>query len=876
MSGSSTANGRLLFQWGTPSCTTNADRTYFNSFTLNGVEYAVGDHVLLYPEQAGLPHFVGRLKAAFASADHAADPHQVEVSWLERRIHVDPSAKGSSHVDQEVVELEETDVNPIGCISGKCTVLKASSWEEALHASKGVSGEWFFCRGLWRSSRLIPYGGGAEQQPTGRPVRAVKRAPVALPSSSEDEDSSASKRSRTNEGASSTDVTRASAAAGAESLRPSKAQPSVRMCVECGATQTPQWREGPQGPKTLCNACGVRYVRAQQRANKRATAQGIQRPAQVPVPPAKAVAATTRQPTPANNNSNNNASKPMKASGSPAPTASPTPPAIGRGARTAAAAAAAATTTATAGAVPAPRPMRKAALAAASRTAELTRNGDLPVRSRGGRDSHAAHAHHYQQAHAATAASAVLGSGPGTAAALKHEPPAASAAHCAPAAATAAAAGANSGPLAPPAGMAAGGAAVGPAEGLGAAALVRGAASASGFLCVPSGLSGPTAPAAGVAGADGAFAQATPGLADKAAEAAARELAPGCSGSMLQQHQQLGMAAMGAPGGGLGSDSPVAPMSAADDADAADDDDEELVKHVMGRGLPGPAHSGLPAYFSLHDEADTDAMMHDAAAAGGLAASSGRVTPTPMAMSGGPHHHDADEGVFGGASMGPMGQDLDDDPLDFSGFQPLSARSGAFCADFGAPVPAAAGGAAAHHAGGYDPTAPLTLLHCAYDQQQQQLVAAAGAGAHLPAAYPISPLMGAAAAANPFLHTAADAPVAAAAASSSAAGMARPVGVSLAAAPALPPHAASYPPLRALSSGPDAAAAAAAANPAVHMPVMSPLSVELGVGGGPCASSGLPGSMLGGSGMFGADGLLDLSDTALFGMDTSDLIAVHS
>ena len=53
-----------------------------------------------------------------------------QVSWLERRIHVDPVAKGSSHVEQEVVELEETDVNPIGCISGKCTVLKASSWEE--------------------------------------------------------------------------------------------------------------------------------------------------------------------------------------------------------------------------------------------------------------------------------------------------------------------------------------------------------------------------------------------------------------------------------------------------------------------------------------------------------------------------------------------------------------------------------------------------------------------------------------------------------------------------------------------------------------------------------------------------------------------------
>lgn len=34
--------------------------------------------------------------------------------------------------------------------------------------------------------------------------------------------------------------------------------PSKR-CVHCQAVKTPQWRDGPMGPKTLCNACGVRY-----------------------------------------------------------------------------------------------------------------------------------------------------------------------------------------------------------------------------------------------------------------------------------------------------------------------------------------------------------------------------------------------------------------------------------------------------------------------------------------------------------------------------------------------------------------------------------------------------------------------------------------
>jgi len=32
-----------------------------------------------------------------------------------------------------------------------------------------------------------------------------------------------------------------------------------RRCVSCGVTETPLWRAGPAGPKTLCNACGVRW-----------------------------------------------------------------------------------------------------------------------------------------------------------------------------------------------------------------------------------------------------------------------------------------------------------------------------------------------------------------------------------------------------------------------------------------------------------------------------------------------------------------------------------------------------------------------------------------------------------------------------------------
>ena len=30
-------------------------------------------------------------------------------------------------------------------------------------------------------------------------------------------------------------------------------------CSNCGAQYSPQWRSGPGGPRTLCNACGMRY-----------------------------------------------------------------------------------------------------------------------------------------------------------------------------------------------------------------------------------------------------------------------------------------------------------------------------------------------------------------------------------------------------------------------------------------------------------------------------------------------------------------------------------------------------------------------------------------------------------------------------------------
>ncbi|XP_077249517.1 GATA transcription factor 7-like [Tasmannia lanceolata] len=38
-----------------------------------------------------------------------------------------------------------------------------------------------------------------------------------------------------------------------------KKEEKQKRCSHCFSEKTPQWRAGPMGPKTLCNACGVRF-----------------------------------------------------------------------------------------------------------------------------------------------------------------------------------------------------------------------------------------------------------------------------------------------------------------------------------------------------------------------------------------------------------------------------------------------------------------------------------------------------------------------------------------------------------------------------------------------------------------------------------------
>ncbi|MEW5317277.1 MAG: hypothetical protein WDW38_008588 [Sanguina aurantia] len=52
-------------------------------------------------------------------------------------------------------------------------------------------------------------------------------------------------------------------------------EPVTRHCHDCNRTGTPQWREGPDGPKTLCNACGVKRQRLRRGPRPAAAAAAV-------------------------------------------------------------------------------------------------------------------------------------------------------------------------------------------------------------------------------------------------------------------------------------------------------------------------------------------------------------------------------------------------------------------------------------------------------------------------------------------------------------------------------------------------------------------------------------------------------------------------
>lgn len=50
-----------------------------------------------------------------------------------------------------------------------------------------------------------------------------------------------------------------------------------RFCVDCKATKTPMWRSGPLGPRSLCNACGIRYRKRKMTDDQKPSCSEIRR-----------------------------------------------------------------------------------------------------------------------------------------------------------------------------------------------------------------------------------------------------------------------------------------------------------------------------------------------------------------------------------------------------------------------------------------------------------------------------------------------------------------------------------------------------------------------------------------------------------------------
>lgn len=42
------------------------------------------------------------------------------------------------------------------------------------------------------------------------------------------------------------------------------------VCTDCGTLDSPEWRKGPNGPKTLCNACGLRWAKKEKKKHQHA------------------------------------------------------------------------------------------------------------------------------------------------------------------------------------------------------------------------------------------------------------------------------------------------------------------------------------------------------------------------------------------------------------------------------------------------------------------------------------------------------------------------------------------------------------------------------------------------------------------------------
>ena len=50
---------------------------------------------------------------------------------------------------------------------------------------------------------------------------------------------------------------------------------TVGLTRALGTLDSPEWRKGPTGPKTLCNACGLRWAKKEKKRSQNPGAGGM-------------------------------------------------------------------------------------------------------------------------------------------------------------------------------------------------------------------------------------------------------------------------------------------------------------------------------------------------------------------------------------------------------------------------------------------------------------------------------------------------------------------------------------------------------------------------------------------------------------------------
>ncbi|KIJ52341.1 hypothetical protein M422DRAFT_156680, partial [Sphaerobolus stellatus SS14] len=85
----------------------------------------------------------------------------------------------------------------------------------------------------------------------------------------------------------------------------SRASPPGK-CHSCNIRETPEWRRGPDGARTLCNACGLHYAKLMRKRDKAAAAEGTSSgpPIDIEMLRASTRVASSTHPNPPSNPSN--------------------------------------------------------------------------------------------------------------------------------------------------------------------------------------------------------------------------------------------------------------------------------------------------------------------------------------------------------------------------------------------------------------------------------------------------------------------------------------------------------------------------------------------------------------------------------------------